>query len=646
LQLPDLPSFLQGGIGLDPTEFEEGLGRLLPRRAEVAATIEYSASSGVRGDATVDLSGRARDIRQEVPFRGSAEFHASPGFEAGRLQGKVILRGLPLSLAAEWSGADSPDPWAVTGAVEQAGYDLTLLKDVADVLGAGKNVTFSGAGNVSAAFTIRPRGWEATWAAGFRDFALSLSPDAACEGVTFHVKGTASGSGSSGPVAWSGRVGWDGGAVLLSPWFFDLTQIPGNIEARGGYSEEVLRIEGLAAAAGPVSLRAEGLPPALLPMHPAELLGQSGAVPGRLRASGPVGLPFRILLQEPFASRFGVLRSIEPRGSWRVEVEDGVLQARIAAEVESQEGDGVKGVRVDLGYGGSQGECQPGKIGWKEFQWGSLALGANEIPLTVCPAGLSAGPVRILLAPGELLLEGAAWDWERRHLSLEGLVLSEIELQSLWPGSPLAARVRGRIARGHWDGSRLQLEGEVVVSVADGEVRLGRLWVEPQVPLPRFGADVIFDGLDLAALTRIGGFGRITGRLNGRIEDLILSGAQPEAFDLVIESDSDAPGPRTISLEAVENIAILGGGGAIPLFGRMFKEFSYRRIGISCSLRNDVFTLRGLISRDGKEYLVERGFWSGVNVINRNPEGRISFRDMLERLQRIGEGEDSPPEWR
>jgi hypothetical protein len=114
-----------------------------------------------------------------------------------------------------------------------------------------------------------------------------------------------------------------------------------------------------------------------------------------------------------------------------------------------------------------------------------------------------------------------------------------------------------------------------------------------------------------------------------------MSGGQPESFELVMENDSSAHGPKRISLEAVEKISLLGGGGSIPFFGRMFKEFPYRRMGISCSLKNDMFTLHGLIKKDGQEYLVKRGFIRGVDVINRNPNGKISFKDMLDRLKRI-----------
>ena len=65
-----------------------------------------------------------------------------------------------------------------------------------------------------------------------------------------------------------------------------------------------------------------------------------------------------------------------------------------------------------------------------------------------------------------------------------------------------------------------------------------------------------------------------------------------------------------------------------------FREFAYEKIGFDCNLKNDVFTVRGLIHEDGVEYLVKRRLFTGINVINRNPDNRIGFSDMLERARR------------
>ena len=93
-----------------------------------------------------------------------------------------------------------------------------------------------------------------------------------------------------------------------------------------------------------------------------------------------------------------------------------------------------------------------------------------------------------------------------------------------------------------------------MVKAAGGKIRFQNIWVEPLATMPRFGADVVFHGLDLAQLSDAAHFGRITGKLTGHIDNLIMSGGQPESFELVMENDPSAPGPKKISLEAVEKI--------------------------------------------------------------------------------------------
>lgn len=220
-------------------------------------------------------------------------------------------------------------------------------------------------------------------------------------------------------------------------------------------------------------------------------------------------------------------------------------------------------------------------------------------------------------------------------MRLRGFRLTGIDLKALWPDLPLRVDIEAELDQGIWKDPRLNFNGELLFITAGGKIRFQNIWVEPLAPMPRFGADLVFHNLDLAQLSDAAHFGRITGKLTGHIDNLIMSGGQPESFELTMGNDSSASGPKKISLEAVEKISVLGGGGSIPLFGRMFKEFPYRRIGISCSLKNDMFTLHGLIKKDGQEYLVERGFIRGVDVINRNPNSKISFKDMLDRLKRI-----------
>jgi molybdate-binding protein len=131
--------------------------------------------------------------------------------------------------------------------------------------------------------------------------------------------------------------------------------------------------------------------------------------------------------------------------------------------------------------------------------------------------------------------------------------------------------------------------------------------------------------------------------LNGRLQNFEFAYGQPQAFDLVLETVQKKGVPQTISVQAVENIARIGGGqspfmGLTGIFMSLFETFPYRKIGIRASLENDIFTINGTIRENGTEFLVKRGTFSGVNVVNQNPDNRIRFKDMVNRIQRITRG--------
>jgi hypothetical protein len=91
-------------------------------------------------------------------------------------------------------------------------------------------------------------------------------------------------------------------------------------------------------------------------------------------------------------------------------------------------------------------------------------------------------------------------------------------------------------------------------------------------------------------------------------------------------------------MDAIQSISILGTGAGSALnrgIARLFREYPYSKIGLRCVLKNDQFSVNGTIHEGGKEYLVRRGFFRGVDVVNQNPNNVISFRDMEERIKRI-----------
>jgi hypothetical protein len=82
--------------------------------------------------------------------------------------------------------------------------------------------------------------------------------------------------------------------------------------------------------------------------------------------------------------------------------------------------------------------------------------------------------------------------------------------------------------------------------------------------------------------------------------------------------------------------------GLAGSFAAIFREFPYRKIGIAATLENDLFRVNGTIKEGGREYLVKKGGFSGVDVVNLNPDNRISFKDMMKRIQRISSSRGGP----
>ncbi|MBW1802226.1 MAG: hypothetical protein JRJ85_16035, partial [Deltaproteobacteria bacterium] len=66
------------------------------------------------------------------------------------------------------------------------------------------------------------------------------------------------------------------------------------------------------------------------------------------------------------------------------------------------------------------------------------------------------------------------------------------------------------------------------------------------------------------------------------------------------------------------------------------------KIGILATLENDVFRVNGTIKEGGQEYLIKRGGFSGVDVVNQNPDNRISFKDMVKRIKRVSSARERP----
>ncbi|MBP2690026.1 MAG: hypothetical protein H6Q83_2213 [Deltaproteobacteria bacterium] len=220
---------------------------------------------------------------------------------------------------------------------------------------------------------------------------------------------------------------------------------------------------------------------------------------------------------------------------------------------------------------------------------------------------------------------------------LDGLDLARLAGESLM----LEGRLEGLLDPVSLGRERMTAAGELTGDLFGGRLDVRGVTVERPFSAGReIGGDVEVDKIDLERLSAALNVGRITGRLSGSMKGLRVAYGQPVAFLMRMESVPTKGVSQSVSLKAVNSISQVSTGSAlsglgVSLMTTFFREFPYEKIGFECGLNNDVFTVRGLIHEDGVEYLVKRRFFAGIDVINRNPDNRIGFSDMVERAKRV-----------
>lgn len=377
---------------------------------------------------------------------------------------------------------------------------------------------------------------------------------------------------------------------------------------------------------------------------------------------GPI---FRTFLRDPLAPSHPDLAGMEMEGGAEIDLSfsgtgktadvNGRLRLRLGDLHRAAEPPLLSGLDVDLPISYSLGASNPGLPAPPDTKtWGRLRLRKIRI------GGQELGPLEIpaVLVPNSLRLGGSI------KASLYGANLS---LRRIRADDPLSRDFRIRMAaeldnldlskiagkdsvQGHIGGvldpviiapERVTADGTLSGDLFGGRLTVRRATVERPFSAGReIGAGVSVDRIDLERLSALLGIGRITGRLSGSIAGLRVAFGQPVAFHMKMESVPVKGVGQSVSLKAVNAISLMGTGSSLSGTGlsmmtTFFREFPYEKIGFECGLKNDVFTIRGLIHEGGVEYLVKRRFFAGINVINGNPDNRIGFSDMLERAKRI-----------
>jgi hypothetical protein len=216
------------------------------------------------------------------------------------------------------------------------------------------------------------------------------------------------------------------------------------------------------------------------------------------------------------------------------------------------------------------------------------------------------------------------------------LQLPELTDALSWPR--FNGSLSGSIPQVQVSSESLKTNGEIQADLFGGRLLIGKLEIDnPFSGLASIKLDAKLAGIQLEQLSQTFEFGRISGILEGSVENLVMTAGQIAEMRADLHS-VDRGGEQRISVEALNKITVLSSGeDAGALYGGLaglFDSFRYSKLGFKANLKNDRLTLRGVESDGDKELLVVGSFLPPtVNIISHTQN--IAFSELLRRLERI-----------
>ncbi len=281
-----------------------------------------------------------------------------------------------------------------------------------------------------------------------------------------------------------------------------------------------------------------------------------------------------------------------------------------------------------------------------------IVLGAFELTLRLKQWGISLQqPVSIPVLDGTLKAENFSLEQtEAGHRVEFSGYLTPISMQAFSQAMgwmPLAGRLSGMIPSISYEAGVMAINGVTLVRIFGGAITLRNLRLDDLFgTFPVLEADVELKGLDLETLTQRFSFGKITGKLDGRVKGLRLEEWQPISFDARFNTPKGDKSRHRISQRAVDNISDLGGAGISGAlsrsFLRFFEEFGYSRLGISCRLENNICEMNGVEPAERGYYLVKGGGVPRIDILGFNR--RTDWPLLIAKLKEISERETTETE--
>ena len=252
-------------------------------------------------------------------------------------------------------------------------------------------------------------------------------------------------------------------------------------------------------------------------------------------------------------------------------------------------------------------------------------------------------PIHLGIFGGEIEIGNVFWpdllkDPKQVSFSAETKLLKLEELTQAMNWTRFSGTLTGSIPQVQAAQNMLSTRGEIQAELFGGQLRMGKFEIDnPFSALAAIKLDAKFNGIQLEQLSRTFSFGRISGILEGSIDDLVVSAGQPSELRADIHS-VDRGGEQRISVEALNKITVLSSGedaGALYSgLASFFDSFRYSKLGFKATLKNDRLVLHGVESRGDQEMLVVGSLLPPtVNIVSHTQT--IAFSELLKRLETI-----------
>jgi hypothetical protein len=277
------------------------------------------------------------------------------------------------------------------------------------------------------------------------------------------------------------------------------------------------------------------------------------------------------------------------------------------------------------------------------FGWRSLEPITTEVSLSNNTL-IFHQPLRLAIFGGSAEIVNLVWpdvinDPKSMSFALDLRLLQLQELTDALGWPRFSGTLSGAIPQIRSTGDTLRSEGQVQADLFGGQLQIDQMEIEnPFSAIPSLKLAARFQDIRLEQVSDTFAFGKISGILEGAVNDLVITEGQPARFQANAETVERPESSQWISVEALNKITILSSGqDSNVLYGGLaglFDSFRYSKMGFRASLRNDKLILRGIESRDGKEFLVVGTLLPPtVNIISHTQE--IGFSELLRRLERI-----------